>query len=316
MYIAQAFKIKHDWWRYLVGLIIIFIGWQMIGVTPLIITAFIEAGDIETFTKATESNFMSLGMNSNLFLVLIIFSFAMGLAGIWFASRFLHEQKFRVLTTSRKKVDWGRIWFSFFLVVIVNSILFGISYYTEPEIYQLNFKLVPFIILLLIAVFLLPLQTSFEEYLFRGYLMQGIGVLVKNKWLPLLFTSITFGLLHGLNPEMDKLGPIMMVYYIGTGFLLGIMTLMDDGMELALGFHAANNILAAVLVTTSWSALQTDAIFIDISEPTAGLDIILPIAIQYPIFLLIMAKKYKWSGWKDKLLGKVHPEIVTLEDDN
>ena len=33
-----------------------------------------------------------------------------------------------------------------------------------------------------------------------------------------------------------------MIYYIGTGFLFGIMTLMDEGTELALGFHAANNL--------------------------------------------------------------------------
>ncbi|GAA3520577.1 CPBP family intramembrane metalloprotease [Aquimarina addita] len=314
MYIAQAFKIKHNWWRYLVGLFIVFIGWQTIGVVPLMVVAFFEAGDLQTFLKASTDSFMSLGINSNLFLVLIIFSFAMGLAGIWFSNRFLHEQKFSKLTTSRAKVDWSRIWFSFFLVIIINAILFAISYVTEPEIYQLNFKLVPFILLLLIALFLLPLQTSFEEYLFRGYLMQGIGVIVKNKWVPLLITSVIFGLLHGLNPEVEKLGYIIMVYYIGTGFLLGIMTLMDEGMELALGFHAANNILAAVLVTTSWSALQTDAIFIDTSEPTAGLTVIVPMLIQYPIFLLILAKKYKWSGWKDKLFGKVQPENIVIED--
>jgi hypothetical protein len=34
----------------------------------------------------------------------------------------------------------------------------------------------------------------------------------------------------------------MFVYYIGTGLFLGI-TLMDEGMELALGFHAANNLV-------------------------------------------------------------------------
>jgi hypothetical protein len=32
----------------------------------------------------------------------------------------------------------------------------------------------------------------------------------------------------------------MFVYYIGTGLFLGILTLMDEGMELALGFHANN----------------------------------------------------------------------------
>ena len=66
--------------------------------------------------------------------------------------------------------------------------------------------------------------------------MQGLGVLAKNRWLPLIFTSTLFGLMHIANPEIGKLGYMLMVHYIGTGFLLGIMTLMDEGLELALGF--------------------------------------------------------------------------------
>jgi hypothetical protein len=32
---------------------------------------------------------------------------------------------------------------------------------------------------------------------------------------------------------------------------------MDEGMELALGFHAANNLVSALLFTSDWSAFQT-----------------------------------------------------------
>ena len=97
----------------------------------------------------------------------------------------------------------------------------------------------------------------------------------------------------------------MLVYYIGTGLLLGIMTLMDEGMELALGFHAANNLIGCLLVTTDWSALQTHSILKDISEPTAGFDIILPVIIIYPIILVILSKKYGWSNWREKLTGNI-----------
>ncbi|MBW1297625.1 CPBP family intramembrane glutamic endopeptidase [Aquimarina litoralis] len=313
MYIEQALNGKNEWWKYLIGLVLTFIGWQVIGVIPLIGVAFTKIESLKEFEVAAENNFADIGIDKNLFLILVILSFAMGLVALLFAVKNLHRQSIKSLTTSRNKVDWNRIFFCFFLLVGINVVLFAISYFTESEIYTWNFKLVPFLILFLISVLLLPLQTSFEEYLFRGYLMQGLGVLSKTKWFPLLFTSVTFGLLHGLNPEVAKLGNIMMVFYIGTGLLLGVMTLMDDGMELALGFHAANNIIAAILITTDWSAFQTDALFIDTSEPSAGLDIILPIAIQYPLIILILAKKYKWSGWKDKLFGKVEPAIQLEE---
>jgi hypothetical protein len=61
-------------------------------------------------------------------------------------------------------------------------------------------------------------------------------------------------------------------------------------MELALGFHAANNLVGALLVTSDWSAFQTHSIFKDISEPEAGFDVILPVMIIYPILLFILRK--------------------------
>jgi len=157
-----------------------------------------------------------------------------------------------------------------------------------------------------IAVVLVPLQTSFEEYLFRGYLMQGIGVLCKNRWLPLIITSVTFGLLHIFNPEIEKLGYILLVHYIGTGFFLGIITLMDEGLELALGFHAANNLFTALLVTADWTAFQTNSILRDVSDPdVSNAEIFASVLIIYPILILIFAKVYKWTNWKEKLIGTI-----------
>lgn len=162
----------------------------------------------------------------------------------------------------------------------------------------------------------MPLQTSFEEYLFRGYLLQGIGVLVKNRWFPLLLTSVVFGLLHISNPEVDKIGKVIMIYYIGTGLFLGIITIMDEGLELALGFHAANNLFTALLVTADWTAFQTHSIFKDMSDPSkAGfLEIFLPVFIVFPILIFIFAKKYKWTNWKEKLFGRVEAPRIEQED--
>jgi hypothetical protein len=152
---------------------------------------------------------------------------------------------------------------------------------------------------------MIPLQTTAEELLFRGYLMQGIGLAAKNRWVPLLATSVIFGAMHLLNPEVGKMGYIVSLYYVGTGLFLGILTLMDEGTELALGFHAANNLTAALLVTADWTAFQTHSVFKDISEPSAGFDILFPLLVIYPILLLIFSKKYGWTSWKEKLTGKV-----------
>ena len=307
MFIQQAFKYKYDFWRYLVGVLIIIIA-VIAGQVPLGVAVLLEDG--YEMVNMTEMQMLQL-LDSNLSLFLILLSFAVGLGAIFFVVKVLHSQPIKALTTSRKEIDWGRFFFAFGLVAIFAVGVTLLDYFTNPQDYVVNFQPVPFFIMLVIAVIMIPLQTSFEEYLFRGYLMQGIGTLVKNRWFPLILTSLVFGGLHFFNPEVTKLGNIIMIYYIGTGFLLGIMTLMDDGMELALGFHAGNNLITAVLVTADWTAFQTNSILKDISEPSAGWDVLIPVLVVYPIFLFIMAKKYGWKDWGDRLFGKVEkPEML------
>ena len=162
-----------------------------------------------------------------------------------------------------------------------------------------------FLKLAVVAILLIPLQTSFEEYLFRGHMMQGLGIIFKNQWVPLLVTSAIFGLMHLGNPEVGKLGPGIMVFYIGTGLFLGIITLMDEGMELALGFHAANNLVTALLVTADWTAFQTDSILKDVAEPGLSWDAYIPIFVIFPLLLYFFGRKYGWTNWKERLTGRV-----------
>jgi len=310
MYIKQAFNILHDWWRYLLGLIIIIIG-IIIGQLPFTAVVFYKAyknGD--NLAELDESKMMSM-LEPNLNLFLMLLTYAAGLLALLLVVKYLHKQSITHLTTARSKIDWKRFWFAFVLWGIISTSFILIGYALSPEDYVWNFKLGPFIILCFIAIILLPLQTSFEEYLFRGYLMQGIGVLAKNKWVPLIVTSVIFGLMHLANPEVEKLGYGIMVFYIGVGLFWGIMTLMDDGMELALGFHAANNLFIALLVTTDWTALQTHSIFKDMSDPTeTGFsEIFIPVFVVFPILLFILSKKYGWTNWKEKLFGKIEEPL-------
>src|SRR5690606_6878584 len=102
------------------------------------------------------------------------------------------------------------------------------------------------------------------------------------------------GLMHIANPEVERLGNGIFIYYIGTGFFLGIMTLMDRGLEFALGFHASNNLITALLVTADWTAFQTNSLYKDVSEPSLGWDSFLFVCTVYPILLLVFSKKYGW----------------------
>ena len=253
---------------------------------------------------------------TNLTFAIIVGQLAVCCVILLFWVKFIHGQSIRSLTTSRKKVDWKRIFFSFTVWGIFTIFTTLLLYFLSPESFVVNFDPIQFFPFLIIAILLIPLQTSFEEYFFRGYLLQGIGVLTKSRLVPLIITSITFGLMHIANPEVGKLGPVIMIYYIGTGFFLGIITLMDEGLELALGFHAANNLIGALLVTADWTAFQTHSVFKDVAEPSAGFDVLFPVLVIFPILLFIFGRKYKWTNWKEKLTGRVYKVSPELEHIN
>jgi uncharacterized protein len=315
MFIEQGVKPENPFWKYIIGSVIIIAG-AFVGQVPMLFAIFAKSVSDDKPFPATEDEVMTyLSPNQTLFWLLLSFVFAM--VAIILVVKFLHKQSMRSVTTARPKVDWGRIFFSFVLWMVIMVVLTGIDYYVSPQDYQLNFEPESFAILCVIGILMIPIQTSTEEYVFRGYLMQGFGNLAKNRWFPLLMTSVIFGGMHIFNPEVSKMGYAIMVYYIGTGLFLGIMTLMDDGMELSLGFHAANNLIGALLVTSDWSALRTDSILKDISEPSAGYDILLPVVVIFPILLFIFSKKYRWTNWQQKLTGNIQEsQPKTFDDSN
>lgn len=315
MYIEQAYKGLSENWRYIIGVITVFIAWQFIGGIPLIAAVLLSDNGMSTLASG-DMGVMSNLLGSNTFLFYMLLTFAIGLFFLFLYVKLVHKQTITALTTSRKKVDWKRVLFSFLLWAVISILFIFIDIYLSPEDYSFNFDLYPFLVLALIAVLLIPIQTSMEEYFMRGYMMQGLGVLTKNRWFPLVFTSLLFGALHIFNPEVEKLGYGILVFYIGTGFFLGIITLMDRGLELALGFHAANNLTAALLVTADWTAFQTHSLYTDISDPVLGWDVLVPVFIVFPILLIVFSKKYGWTDWKERLTGKVVSKEAFLGTDN
>ncbi len=246
-------------------------------------------------------------LESNLNLFLMLLGFCGMLLAVLFCNKFINGNSFLSLTTSRNKIDYNRIFYSFSIWAIFSASMIVLGYFLTPENYVINFNLKPFLILLLIVAIFIPIQTSAEEYLFRGYIMQNLGLISKNRWFPLIASSLAFGLLHGANPEVAKFGNVVFIFYIGSGLFAGIMTLMDDGMELALGWHAANNLTAALLVTADWTALQTHSVLKDISNPESMpiTDVLIPVLIFFPLVLYIFSKKYNWTDWEGKLFGKI-----------
>ncbi len=303
MFIKQAFQKETDslviilnFFKYLGGSFVVFLA-ALLGQIPLSVAMLLSDKTPQTMDEMYQI------LDANLVLVLSLFSFVCAFVGLYVVVEKLHHQKFITIITSRTNVDWKRVFLSFVVWSIVSIIAFFITYLIDSDTIIWQFKPLPFFLLFCITIVLMPIQTTTEELVFRGYLMQGFYNLAQNKWFPLLMTSIIFGTMHIFNPEVEKMGYLILVYYIGTGLFLGIITLMDEGTELALGFHAANNMVASLLVTSDFTVFQTPSIFKDISEPSINFEVFIPVLILFPLLGYFFSKIYKWSNWKDKLLG-------------
>jgi hypothetical protein len=147
-----------------------------------------------------------------------------------------------------------------------------------------------------VALLFIPFQAAFEEVLFRGYLMQGFTLILRNRLFPVIMTSVLFALLHSLNPEVKEHGFwTMMPQYITFGLIFGIITILDDGIESAIGAHAANNIFLCIMITNKSSALQTPALYEQHTiHPWAEFWVLIITGI---IFVLILKLILKWEGF-------------------
>ena len=315
-FLQTGYKGKNDWWMYVVMFIIVFFA-SAIGQVPIMFVAFWAVdGDMDTYVNSANNQFADAGIDSNFYLFLMLLGFITAFIIFVIALRGMHKKKLAWVITSRKKIDWNRVFFGVLVwgLIVIASI--SVDLYLNPDDYVWNFKPEKFGVLCLVALLFIPIQTTLEEVLFRGYYMQGMAVWLKNKIIPLLVMSTVFGLLHGLNPEIEKLGYTLLIFYVASGFFFGIVTLLDEGTEIAIGMHAINNVIAALFVTANWTVFQTDALYVDISEPTIDFEMFLPVFVLYPLAILIFSKKYGWKNWKDKLFGElVEPTEQELIDE-
>ena len=162
MYIEQAFKFKQDVWRYLLGILIVFIlGWQIIGVIPLGIVSWFKASNVEEFITASESAFSTLfPLKSNLYLFLMLLTFIGGFVALLVVIKFLHHQSFIQLTTSRDKIDWGRFFFGFGIIAFLTITTTAFDFYSNPENYLIQFEWKSFSIMFLIVIVFLIIAKS------------------------------------------------------------------------------------------------------------------------------------------------------------
>jgi uncharacterized protein len=291
----QVKKGKNSWKRYLSSFIV-FILFMFIGALPFVfIGDWIVDNDKNpnTYYDFDKENY--IGINPLLYFALMNLQFIFWLLGLFVAIRFIHKRKFTSLITPNKKIDWKRIGYGFITFFVILGLTTFIDYLLNPGDYIVNdVRVSDFLLLFVLVLVFTPIQTTCEELIFRGYLLQLFGKWIRIPFLLSLLVGSIFGALHFANPEMGYSPILVGVDYLVTGFIWCYITVKTNSAELSIGAHAANNMLLG------WFLTMDDSAFGDIPSLFVAKNIDPAISliwtiVSYGLFLYISLRKYKFT---------------------
>ncbi|MFH0821963.1 MAG: lysostaphin resistance A-like protein [Pseudomonadota bacterium] len=263
------------WWRYVLGLVMVVFFWFASSVAAygvLLLYAVISG----LSGKENGAPGMLEGLDPLIEFAGIHTAFAVGIISLWIVVRFIHSRPFITLITAERSLDRKRLFRAFGLYWALLTALTAVAYLLDPSDIIVAFNAREFVRFLPVVLVLTPIQVAFEELLFRGYLIQAVGLITRRRMAAAAISAAIFLLPHLGNPEMavDSMltAAVMASYYFAFGFFLAVVTLRDNGLESALGIHIAHNLFVCIVLNYENSALKTAPLFYATKlDPTAAL---------------------------------------------
>ncbi|MDO4260214.1 MAG: type II CAAX endopeptidase family protein [Actinomycetaceae bacterium] len=144
-------------------------------------------------------------------------------------------RKFGALSSIKGRLRWD---------LVAQALLVAIPVMCSLILLQLIFvgpvDLRPYVLQILITLALIPFQAAAEEYLFRGWFVQALGVCRVPVVIVLLVSSIVFALAH------TNYGVIGLLSVASMGLSCVWLTMRTGGLEGAIVGHAVFNIVAGI----------------------------------------------------------------------
>lgn len=286
---------------YALTLVLAFTGYFLYP-TLLVIPLFTRAQKIGINTKEIIENNSILfnadrmQLNRNTMLLIVFSIFVITLILFLIGLYKIHKKNLLSVLTGFSKFRFKKFWFGFFLWACLLIFTLIIQYFLDNGNFTLTFNLYDFLGSLAILLVFIPIQTLWEEILFRGYSLQGLSIGFKQSLIPVLITSFVFSLMHMSNPEVKEYGIFsMFCYYLTFGLFLGIITCLDEGLELAYGIHCANNLIVTLFTTSKVSVIKAYSIFA-IEYNNGMAEMMLNLCMLFVTFSIFWIK-YKWKNF-------------------
>jgi membrane protease YdiL (CAAX protease family) len=259
-YLDLARQGKTGLWRYVLAIALMLFMWQVIGALPgafLILWVLLDGNPLTTLS--TTGQFF--GVESALSFTALMLASVFFMAGIVLVMRLVHQRSFQTLISPAQRISWKRFFQGFMVWLVLLGIISLGEAMLYPGRYVLTLDLSRYIPFVFLAIVLIPIQTSAEELFFRGYILQSVGMRLRNIWILSAISGFVFMVPHFLNPEAQVNYPLMGLYYFLIGAVLAYITLRDGRLELALGLHAANNLFSALVANYTVTVMPTPSLF-------------------------------------------------------
>jgi membrane protease YdiL (CAAX protease family) len=260
-FLDAALQGRNDLWRYLLGIGVILIAVFFIGGLPVLAVVVYMLGDGNPATDFNTTTGALIGLDPLLLFVINLVPFVVAFAAIGAVVVYIHRRPFRSLVNASGSVRWIRIAQGAAAWLVIAAIATVVESVLYPGRYALTLDLPRLLPFALAALLLLPFQSAAEELFFRGYALQGLGLLNRQPLALAVLSGLIFAIPHGANPEVASDFWVVMGFYFVFGAGMTLITLLDNGLEHAIGIHAANNIFTAIFANFHGSALETPALF-------------------------------------------------------
>jgi len=103
------------------------------------------------------------------------------------------------------------------------------------------------IALLVVMLLTTPIQTAAEELLFRGVIIPAAASWFRHARLAMLVGLVVSGLAFAISHV--AVNPWLFAYYMVMSICTGLMGVASRGLEAAIGFHLANNMVTTTINT-------------------------------------------------------------------
>ena len=277
VYLAYALRGKNAWWRYLLCLVLacLLSALMLMAIVVVLMLAHLLPPDLATQVQHPEQVMP--------FFLGIAATFGFLTIGLALAAAVVHRKRpADVIGQWRWKLfAWG-----FAVWLVVQTVLSLIDFLIAPQGFVLSaghgtpsLAVVAFVGILI--------QTFSEEFIFRGYMTQGLLLLLKKPLPTAIVSGLLFGSLHIANGIPQALNATVF------GIVCALIAIRAGGIALTFGLHLANTYFGAVVVVSGSDVFKGSPGFVTQTTPQLlWWDLFLAVMVLVTVPWMIFRRRY------------------------